>query len=95
MPIGYDRKENLNLNLARENKIVFIGRIEKKKSPELLIEAFAGFLSNHADWQLVLAGKPGFGFIEIQQLIAKLDLTDNVVLPGYISEEEKFNRNTS
>lgn len=69
--------------------ILFVGRLETKKNLPRLIEAFGEFLINYPDYKLVLAGKRGVGFDKILKAVQEFDLNDKVVMPGYISEEEK------
>jgi glycosyltransferase involved in cell wall biosynthesis len=54
-----------------------------------LVEAFGRVLSEYPDWKLVLAGKEGTGYEEIEEKILELGLENNVVVTGYISELEK------
>jgi len=67
----------------RKKQILYIGRIEEKKNINHLIKAFQIFYQKHPDYQLILAGKPGYGFKNIQYQIA------NIHYLGYISEEQK------
>ncbi len=67
----------------RKKQILFLGRIEEKKNINHLIKAFQIFYQRHPDYKLILAGKPGHGFKNIQYQIA------NIQYLGYISEEQK------
>jgi glycosyltransferase involved in cell wall biosynthesis len=70
---------------------LFIGRLEKRKNIASLIKAF-GLLRKERLFQplLVLAGKPGFGFSEIEKEIAALgSLKKDILLLDYVDEEEK------
>lgn len=69
--------------------ILFVGRLESKKNLVRLIEAFKDFSSLHGNYQLVLAGKRGLGFAEIPKIINELGLVGKIVIPGYVTEEEK------
>lgn len=88
-PIGHDHWTDINREKKRKNNILFIGRIEKKKSVDLLVEAFSEFQKIHPEWNLVLAGKPGFGAEKTEQLIKDLGIQEKVQLLGYISEKQK------
>lgn len=66
--------------------ILFIGRIEEKKNVHLLLEAFQLFRATHPDWRLILAGKPGHGFGEIEPQLQAPGVTHL----GYITNEEKW-----
>ena len=79
-------KQNLDDSLAmteRKKQILYIGRIEEKKNINNLIKAFQIFYQKHPDYKLILAGKPGHGFKNIQYQIA------NIQYLGYISAEQK------
>jgi len=68
---------------------LFVGRLENKKNLIRLVEAFAKFSENNPDYQLILAGKRGLGFEKIVKSVNKLKLAHKVIMPGYITEEEK------
>lgn len=70
--------------------ILFVGRLESKKNLVRLVEAFAEFSKSHPEFILVLAGKRGHRFQKILDMAKKLKVIDKVVMPGYITEEEKF-----
>jgi glycosyltransferase involved in cell wall biosynthesis len=90
VPLGYEPRAALDRVRLRENKIFFVGRIEKKKSVDVLIHAFAKFIKDNPDWRLVLAGGEGYGADEIKALIVEHRLTGKVELPGFISDDDKF-----
>lgn len=69
--------------------ILFIGRLESKKNLVRLVEAFAEFSKKYPKYRLILAGKRGVGFEQIIKTVNKLELAHKVVMPGYITEEEK------
>lgn len=99
VPKGPDNEEKLlaqspvfaHFEIDKKTKyILFVGRLESKKNLVRLIEAFAEFSKSHPEFVLVLAGKRGFGFQKILDMVKKLKVIDKVVMPGYITEEEKF-----
>jgi glycosyltransferase involved in cell wall biosynthesis len=69
--------------------LLFIGRVESKKNIINLVRAFYDILSEGKDLQLVLAGKKGNGFAEINEVIKEYNLQDRVVITGYVREEDK------
>lgn len=69
--------------------ILFVGRLESKKNLSRLVEAFAIFSKKHPKYRLILAGKRGVGFNEILKTVNRLEMIHKVIMPGYISEEEK------
>jgi glycosyltransferase involved in cell wall biosynthesis len=82
--------------IAQDTKIVlFLGRIVSKKSPDLLIKAFANWTSQQADRansKLVLAGpeeNDGFG-VELRSLVQQLGIFEDVLFVGPLYDEEKW-----
>lgn len=69
--------------------ILFVGRLESKKNLPKLVEAFAEFEKKNPEYRLILAGKRGKGFDKIVKAVNKLSLAHKVIMPGYITEEEK------
>ncbi|MCX6807547.1 MAG: glycosyltransferase [Patescibacteria group bacterium] len=88
--LGHDIQENLDRQKPREKLVVYVGRIEKKKSVNVLVQAFAKFHENNPDWQLILAGGLGYGVIETRDLIEKLNAGSFITMPGYLDEEQKW-----
>ncbi|MEZ4087860.1 MAG: glycosyltransferase family 1 protein [Candidatus Gracilibacteria bacterium] len=78
------------LGLKKDDLFVaYVGRLEAKKNLVRLVEGFARFVKEFPDWKLVLAGKRGNGFEDIEAKIGELGLKEQVVMPGYVTEEEK------
>jgi glycosyltransferase involved in cell wall biosynthesis len=69
---------------------LYVGRLEKKKNTPLLIEAFVKFqhFSENRQEKLVLIGDASFGSDEIKYIIHEFGLTDKVLMPGWVSEED-------
>lgn len=73
-----------------ENYVLFIGRLEKKKNVQNIIKAFDVLKEKYkAPHKLVLVGKPGFGYQDIQAEIDMALHRQDIVETGYISHEEK------
>ncbi len=70
--------------------LLFVGRLESKKNLVRLVEAFVKVSVKNPNYKLILAGKRGVGFNDIWQKVKQLKLDKKVLMPGYISEEEKF-----
>ncbi len=92
---GIDLKnKNLEKFSGKEFNILFIGRIEKRKNIEGIINAFDIFMRNVAvknkdAIRLILAGKEGFGYKDIKQAAAKSKWRNNIAFLSYVSETEK------
>jgi len=89
IPIGYDRWINGQENSERKKTILFVGRLEKKKSINVLIDAFAIFSKTNPDWELLLAGKEGFGADKFFELAKEKKLGDKIKFLGYIDDATK------
>ena len=77
-------------DLKKSSKYVFfVGRLESKKNLEKLVEAFYDFSQTHEEYRLVLAGSRGVGADRIVKKISNLRLADKVIMPGYVTDEEK------
>lgn len=73
-----------------EQYILFVGKLEKKKNVQNIVKAFAVLKGKYKiPHKLVLVGSPGFGYHEIQKEIDSTLYKTDIVLTGYISQEEK------
>jgi glycosyltransferase involved in cell wall biosynthesis len=70
--------------VERENVILNVGAIQKRKNIARLVEAFEGI---GADWRLVLAGSNGYGAEGILDRIAQSPARDRIHVTGYLSPE--------
>jgi glycosyltransferase involved in cell wall biosynthesis len=69
---------------------LYVGRLEKKKNISALVESFAFLKENHPEIKakLVLIGDAGFGFDEIKYTIEEFNLNNQVIMPGWVAEED-------
>ncbi len=72
-------------NVARENVILCVGALQRRKNQIALIRAFRAAPS---DWTLVLAGSQGYEAEDILREAANSPLGDRIKIAGYLSEEE-------
>jgi glycosyltransferase involved in cell wall biosynthesis len=97
--LGYDEKtynerSGENSKTAQEKYnltspyLLYVGRLEKKKNIGNIVAAFALAKDNFPDLKLVLAGSGGNQFEEIKKIIADLKLEDEIILPGYVAQED-------
>ena len=69
--------------------ILFLGDLEKRKNIPLLLEAFSILTKEmKIPVKLVIAGKPSKPFLEFLSIIERKDLKEDILLPGYIEEED-------
>ena len=89
IPNGIDLKKyrlKTSKNAKKSRHILYIGRLERRKGVNLLIDAFARL--NDSDCTLVLAGS-GPDRAKLEAQVAAKGLT-NVKFMGYVSEKEKI-----
>jgi len=69
------------LSVPKKKRIVFVGRLVPVKNIDVLVKAFGLFSKEHPDYTLTIYGEgPLEG--ELNALLASLDLSDKVKLPG-------------
>ncbi|MDQ1284165.1 MAG: hypothetical protein QG620_513 [Patescibacteria group bacterium] len=82
---------NSKLKIKNSKFLLFVGRLEKRKNVEGIIEAYKILRDKHnIPHSLVLAGKPGYGYEAVKYKVESSKYKANIVLPGFISEEEKW-----
>ena len=69
------------LNQEKQNKIVSVVRLEPQKNIPMLLRAFYLFQRSHQDFKLVIYGE-GKLRQELEMLIEKMGMTENVEMPG-------------
>jgi len=70
-----------------EKIILYVGMLEPGKNIYRLIRAYGKIYKNIHE-KLVIAGKKGWAFHDIFELVKKLDLEKNVVFTGYVDDED-------
>ncbi len=74
-----------------KNYFVYIGRLEAKKNISGLIDFYDNYCNEFGiNYELVLIGKPGFGYDKIQSKINNSKFKDHIKILGYVSENEKI-----
>jgi glycosyltransferase involved in cell wall biosynthesis len=69
--------------------VLFIGTIEPRKNLSRLVSAFASLGEKHSDLFLVIAGKKGWMYDGLLQLVQDLNLQSRVIFTGFVPEEDK------
>ncbi len=69
---------------------LYVGRLEKKKNTSTLVEAFALFKEAHPQEKikLLLLGDASYGYDEVQYVIQEFGLDNEVIMPGWLEEED-------
>ena len=72
-----------------ENFILFVGTLEPRKNLSLLVKAY-GLLPDDLKrrYSLFIIGAKGWKYSSIFQLIKELGLTEKIIFPGRVSDEE-------
>jgi glycosyltransferase involved in cell wall biosynthesis len=71
--------------------LLFVGRLEERKNICGIISVFEILKEKYnINHKLILAGKFGFGGETIKDKIDQSKYKDEIILPGYVSDEEKF-----
>lgn len=73
------------------NDFLFIGDMRKTKNLSSLIIGFAEYKKkNLGNEKLIIAGSKKYEYDFLQQLTTSLGLTEQIVFPGYVTEEQKI-----
>lgn len=69
---------------------LYVGRLEKKKNTVALVEALAFLREEYPEIKekLVLIGNASFGYDEVKYVIEEFDLERDVIMPGWVEENE-------
>jgi glycosyltransferase involved in cell wall biosynthesis len=68
--------------------ILYLGTIEPRKNIPQLIRSYASLVESGTEHQLVLAGKFGWMYEEVLDLVKQLDLEGRIQFTGYIAQED-------
>lgn len=81
-------KEKFNID---SEYILFVGTLEPRKNLSKLVEAYAQLMLD-INWsgKLVLAGKKGWYFTDLLNIVKDYGLENKVVFTDYVTDEEKF-----
>ncbi len=77
--------------VQKQGYFIFIGRLEERKNISNIINAY-DVLRKHfgVTQKLVLVGKGGHGWEDIRDEILKHSFVDDIIVTGFVSEEEKW-----
>lgn len=73
----------------RGKYLLYVGTLQPRKNLARVLGAFREILDSFPDVTLVLAGGKGWLFEQIAAEISRLQLTNRVILPGFIPEADK------
>lgn len=87
--INGSEKNVLNKYSILSPYILYVGTIDHPgKNSISLIQAFAIINKYRPDYKLVLVGNPGYGYKKILNEIKELNITNNVIIPGYVKDDD-------
>jgi glycosyltransferase involved in cell wall biosynthesis len=67
--------------------ILFVGTLEPRKNLRKLLQALKVYISNKKNKvKLLIVGGSGWGNVNLENLILELDLSEHVILMGYVSD---------
>jgi glycosyltransferase involved in cell wall biosynthesis len=98
IPNGIDRQDFANYDragfLARHGlpdrpSILFVGRLNRIKGPDLLLRAFLQLERKFSDWQLVLAGPDEGMRAELEAMVSAAGGAGRVFFTGFVAGTEK------
>ena len=81
--------EALNRFGIKQPYILYVGTLQPRKNIKTIVEGFIRFRENEKGIQLVLAGGKGWGMEEVIEEIKNSDVKDDIVMTGFVSEEDK------
>lgn len=85
--VDLDKFKPTPANKLTKKRIVYLGRLEKRKGVDYLLEAYARLRQTHDDVELVIAGS-GVKRKSLEKYVAQYELPD-VAFAGFIKEEDK------
>jgi glycosyltransferase involved in cell wall biosynthesis len=90
---GYEKRHLLSeskLKLMDSNHqyILYVGTLQPRKNIDTLIKAFYKFTNLYPNFKLVIAGKKGWLYEKIFDLVTDLGLEDDVYFTDYISDNQ-------
>jgi len=68
---------------------IYVGNWRPRKNLPGLIQAFKLFIEKNRNFKLVIAGKKDKRFLDLEKIIKEMNLLNNVIITGFITEEEK------
>jgi glycosyltransferase involved in cell wall biosynthesis len=71
----------------RKPFLLFVGTMERRKNVVTLVDALAR-IAGTTDLQLVMVGRPGYGFSEIRAATERQTAPDRFVITGFLGDDE-------
>jgi glycosyltransferase involved in cell wall biosynthesis len=74
-----------------EKFILAVGTLEPRKNFSTLIRSFSTIKKWYPDYKLIIVGKKGWKFRQIEETLKKYKLENDVLFPGYLKDSELKN----
>lgn len=91
---GYENSKSLTTShqplATNHSYFLYVGTIQPRKNLSTLINAFSKFHAKHPSFKLIIAGKKGWLYDGIFQQVSQMQMTESVIFPGYVSDNEKI-----
>jgi len=85
------RNESYQTSFESKKYILFVGRLNKIKGPDILLHAYLNIMTSISDYDLVFAG-PDDGMMDyLNNIVQKHGASSRVHFVGYVGGEEKNN----
>lgn len=89
IPNALTKFPSINEELKKQNSVLYVGRFEWEKDPEILIRAFSLVVNRFPEWKLLMAGN-GPLLEKNQRLTEELKISNNVIFLGKVSNVRKL-----
>lgn len=90
LPNGIDIPALVETPVTGRRKLLYLGRIHKKKGIDMLLRAWQTLQGRFPDWELVVAGPDDGGYLPVMQALARQLGLQRVSFPGPLYGEEKL-----
>lgn len=85
---GVKKPSLIKKKIVKGDFCLFVGTVEPRKNLIRLLQAYSSLLPNIGDRvKLLIVGGKGWGGVDLKEMIAQLDLTENVKVLGYVDDK--------
>ncbi len=71
-----------------DNFLLAVGTLEPRKNLPTLIKSFVNVKKWHPEYKLVIVGKKGWKYDQIESTLKKFQMEKEVIFPGYLKDED-------
>jgi len=82
------REEKFKIEHTSKPYILYVGTLQPRKNITTLIQAFAKFRETSPEFKLIVAGKKGWLFESIFDLVTELGLNNEVYFTDYVTDQQ-------